>query len=98
MQWSNFFSELKRRNVYRIAVGYIAAAWLFMQACSVLLVNTFQAPGWVMKVVFTVIALGFPLTLVLAWAFEITPEGIKWEKDVAPGESIRHSTGRKIVA
>ena len=97
MKSPNFFSELKRRNVYRIAVAYVAGAWLIMQTCSLLLVTTFQAPPWVMKIVFSLIALGFPVTLVLAWAFEITPEGIKWEKDVAQGKSIRHLTGRKLV-
>ena len=97
MKSPNFFSELKRRNVYRIAVAYVAGAWLIMQTCSLLLVTTFQAPPWVMRIVFSLIALGFPVTLVLAWAFEITPEGIKWEKDVAQGKSIRHLTGRKLV-
>src|SRR5215472_6895348 len=97
MKSPNFFSELKRRNVYRIAVAYVAAGSLLMQACSLLLVTTFQAPPWVMRIVFSLIALGFPVTLVLAWAFEITPEGIKWEKDVAQGKSIRHLTGRKLV-
>ena len=92
-----FFSELKRRNVYRIAVAYVAGGSLLMQACSLLLVTTFQAPPWVMQVVFTLIVLGFPVTLALAWAFEITPEGIRWENAMEPGKSIRRLTGRRLV-
>ncbi len=57
----------------------------------------FDAPSWVMKSLIVVIMLGFPIALVLSWAFEITPEGIKREEDVAPNESITHKTGRKIV-
>jgi TolB-like protein len=97
MKPPSFFAELKRRNVYRIAVAYAVAAWLLIQVSSILLITTFQAPAWVMKVVVAVIFLGFPVALVLAWAFEITPEGIKWEKDVKPGKSIGRRTGRKLV-
>jgi len=97
MKPPSFFAELKRRNVYRIAVAYAVAAWLLIQLSSILLITTFQAPAWVMKVVVAVIVLGFPVALVLAWAFEITPQGIKWEKDVKPGKSIGRRTGRKLV-
>src|SRR5438874_7970122 len=92
----NFFAELKRRNVYRAAVAYAVVAWLLLQAASILF-PTFEAPPWVMKVFVAVIVLGFPVALVFAWAFEITPEGIKREEDVAPNESITPHTGRKIV-
>jgi len=97
MKPPSFFAELKRRNVYRIAVAYAVAAWLLIQLSSILLITTFQAPAWIMKVVVSVIVLGFPVALVLAWAFEITPKGIKWEKDVKPGKSIGRQTGRKLV-
>jgi serine/threonine-protein kinase len=93
---NNFFSELKRRNVYKVAVAYAVVAWLLVQAASILF-PTFEAPPWVMKVFVAVIVLGFPVALVFSWAFEITPEGIKREEDVAPDESITHHTGRKIV-
>jgi len=97
MKSPSFFAELKRRNVYRVAVAYAVAAWLLIQLSSILLITTFQAPAWVMKVVVAAIVLGFPVALALAWAFEITPEGIKWKKDVVPGKSITRRTGRKLV-
>jgi hypothetical protein len=92
----NFFSELKRRNVYKVAVAYVVVAWLIIQAASILL-PTFDAPPWVMKVVVAFPILGFPVALVFSWAFEITPEGIKRESEVTPNESITHHTGRKII-
>jgi TolB-like protein/Tfp pilus assembly protein PilF len=92
----SFFSELKRRNVYKVAVAYAVVAWLLIQAASILF-PTFEAPPWVMKVFVAVILLGFPVALVFSWAFEITPEGIKREEDITPNESITRHTGRKIV-
>jgi adenylate cyclase len=79
----SFFAELKRRNVYKVAVAYAVVAWLSIQAASILL-PTFEAPSWVMKVVVMAVALGFPIALILAWAFELTPEGIKRAEDVEP--------------
>jgi TolB-like protein/Tfp pilus assembly protein PilF len=72
-------------------------AWLLIQAGSILF-PTFEAPGWVMKVFVAVVLLGFPIALILAWAFELTPEGIKRAEDVLPGESIARHTGRKLIA
>jgi len=92
-----FFSELKRRNVYKVAVVYAVVGWLLLQGASILL-PTFEAPGWVMKVFVAAIAAGFPIALVLAWAFELTPEGVKRTEEIAPGESITSHTGRKISA
>jgi hypothetical protein len=68
-----FFAELKRRNVYKIAVAYAIVAWLLIQAASILF-PTFEAPPWVMKIFVTAVFFGFPIALVLAWAFELTPE------------------------
>jgi TolB-like protein/Flp pilus assembly protein TadD len=93
----SFFAELKRRNVYKVAVAYAVVAWLVIQAASILL-PTFEAPPWVMKVLVLVIMLGFPAALIFSWAFEITPEGIKLESEVAPNKSIARKTGRKLVA
>jgi serine/threonine-protein kinase len=93
----NFFAELKRRNVYKVAVAYAVVSWLLIQAASILL-PTFEAPAWVMKVLVLVIIFGFPVALVLSWAFEITPEGIKLESEIEPNKSIARRTGRKIVA
>src|SRR5438477_1733618 len=76
MKIANFFAELKRRNVYKVAVAYAVVAWLLIQAASILF-PTFEAPGWVMKVFVAVVAAGFPIALILAWAFELTPGGLK---------------------
>ena len=96
MKPGNFFAELKRRNVYKVAVAYAVVAWLLMQAASIVL-PTFEAPGWTMKILLAALAVGFPLAVVLAWAFEITPEGIVRSEDVSPNESIAPRTGRKLV-
>ena len=96
MKPRNFFAELKRRNVYKVAVAYAVVAWLLIQAASILF-PTFEAPPWVMKVFVIVILLGFPAALILSWAFEITPEGIKLESEIAPNQSITRRTGRRIV-
>jgi TolB-like protein/Tfp pilus assembly protein PilF len=93
----NFFAELKRRNVYKVAVAYLVISWLLILAASILL-PTFEAPSWVMKVFVLVVVLGFPPALIFSWAFEITPEGIKLESEVAPNESITRKTGRKLIA
>jgi len=89
------FAELKRRNVFRVAAAYAVVGWLLVEVASVVL-PTFDAPSWVMKVFTFLVILGFPLALVFAWAFELTPEGIKREKDVEPGTSITRQTGRKL--
>ena len=79
----NFFSELKRRNVVRVATTYAVIAWLLLQAASILL-PTFDAPPWVMKAFVAVLALGFVITVFISWAFEATPEGLKRTEDVSP--------------
>src|SRR3954466_5549351 len=96
MKIANFFAELKRRNVYKVAVAYAVVGWLLIQAASILF-PTFEAPAWVMKVVVAVVVLGFPIALILAWAFELTPEGIKRTEDVQPGE-YRAGWGRRKFA
>ena len=93
---SSFFSELKRRNVYKVAVAYVVVAWLLIQVASILF-PTFDAPPWAMKVLVALLVLCFPIALVLSWAFEITPEGIKLESEIDPKKSIAGKTGRKIV-
>ena len=95
MNLRNFFGELKRRNVYKVAIAYAVIAWLLVQLGSILF-PTFEAPGWVMKVFVAIIAAGFPIALVLAWAFELTPEGIKRTEEVTPHETMTPRTGRKI--
>ena len=97
MKIDNFFSELKRRNVYKVAVAYAVVAWLLIQAASIFF-PAFDAPPWVMKIFIIVIIFGFPVALIFSWAFEITPEGIKLESEIEPSKSIKRRTGRKIVA
>src|SRR5947208_4801578 len=94
---NDFFAELRRRNVYKVAVAYAVISWLLIQAASILL-PTFEAPAWVMKVFVVFIVLGFVPVLIFSWAFEITPEGIKRESEVITDQSITPHTGRKIVA
>jgi TolB-like protein/tetratricopeptide (TPR) repeat protein len=93
----NFFAELKRRNVYKVAVTYAVVAWLVVQAASILL-PTFEAPGWVMKVIVLLLAAGFVLSLLIAWTFEMTPEGMKRTEDVGPNEKIPQWSRRKFAA
>jgi adenylate cyclase len=93
----NFFAELKRRNVYKVAVAYAVVSWLLIQAASIFF-PAFDAPPWVMKIFIIVIIFGFPVALIFSWAFEITPEGIKLESEIEPNKSITAHTGRKIVA
>ena len=96
MSERNFFAELKRRNVYKVAVAYAVVAWLLLQGASIIL-PSFEAPAWTMRVLIAALAIGFPIAVVLAWAFEITPEGIKRAEDVSPNESITRKTGRKLI-
>jgi len=97
VNFKSFFAELKRRNVYKVAVAYAVVAWLLLQAASIFL-PAFDAPPWVMKIFIIVIIFGFPVALIFSWAFEITPEGIKLESEIEPNKSIARRTGRKIVA
>lgn len=101
MNSGNFFAELKRRNVYKVAVAYAVIGWLLIQAGSILF-PTFDAPGWVMKVFVAAIAAGFPIALVLAWAFELTPDGIQLTTGAAgeprPKSRMRRSLFWSLVA
>src|SRR5436309_10342616 len=97
MDPATFLTELKRRKVYRVAVAYAIVAWLLIQAASILF-PTFEAPPWVMKVFVTAVILGFPVALILAWAFELTPEGLRRSEEVAPRESKTRKPGSKWTA
>ena len=77
----SFFAELKRRNVYKVAVAYAIVGWLVVQISSTVL-PTFHAPEWVVQTLVVLVALGFPIAVVIAWAFELTPEGLKRTEDV----------------
>jgi hypothetical protein len=76
-----FFSELRKRNVFRVGIAYAVIAWLLAQVADLVL-DAFPSPDWVMQAILLVLALGFPFALFLAWAFEMTTEGIVREEDV----------------
>ncbi|PYK89472.1 MAG: hypothetical protein DME35_08695 [Verrucomicrobia bacterium] len=97
MKIDNFFAELKRRNVYKVAVAYAVVAWLLVQIATQVF-PFFEIPNWAVRLVVLVLIAGFPVALVFSWAFEITPEGIVRESEIESGKSITHHTGRKIVA
>src|SRR2546422_9045461 len=77
----SFFAELKRRNVYKVAVAYAVVSWLIAQIATQIF-PFLEIPNWVVRLVIVLIAIGFPIALVIAWAFEATPEGIKRTEDV----------------
>ena len=95
----SFFAELKRRNVYKVAVAYAVVSWLLIQAASILL-PTFEAPVWVMKAFVVLLALGFVLAVFISWAFEMTPEGMKRTANVSADEvrSLPYWSKKKFVA
>jgi TolB-like protein/Flp pilus assembly protein TadD len=91
----SLFAELKRRNVFRVGIAYVIATWLLLQITDVL-AQILELPGWAPKLIFLILAVGFIPTLIAAWAFEMTPDGIKREKDVDRSKSITPTTGRKL--
>src|ERR1044071_2373247 len=95
MNIRNFFSELRRRNIYRVAVAYAVVAWLIIQIAA----STFpvlEIPRWCVRLVVVLLALGFPVAVILAWAYELNPEGIRRTEEVALEKSIRKGTGQKL--
>jgi len=91
----SLFAELKRRNVVRVGIAYAVIAWVVAQIAEFAFEN-FGAPDWVLKTVVVLLLLGLPVILVFAWAFELTPEGLKREKDVDRSQSITSQTGHKL--
>ena len=92
---SSLFQELKRRNEFRVAIAYMAVAWLILQVSDIVLDNI-AAPVWLMKALMFFLLIGFPVAVLFAWAYEMTPEGIKKEKDVDRSQSITNQTGQKL--
>lgn len=90
-----FFDELKRRNVVRVAIAYLIFGWIVIQIAEALLPG-FGAPDWVFKTLVLFLAIGLPFALLFAWAFELTPDGIKKTRDVNLAASVVASTGRKL--
>ena len=95
MSLNNFLAELKRRNVYKIAIAYGVVAWLLIQIASQIF-PFFDIPSWAVRLVILLLIIGFPIALIFSWAFEMTPAGIKRTEDVAPGGAITRGTGRKL--
>jgi adenylate cyclase len=91
----NFFAELKRRNVVRMAGLYLVGAWLLVQVASTVL-PMFGAPDWLPRSIVIVLAIGFIPVLIFSWVFEVTPEGLKRDADVAPERSIAPQTARRM--
>jgi len=90
-----FFAELKRRNVVRVGIAYVVVAWLLAQVADLAL-GAFGAPDWVLRSFLILLGLGLPLALFFSWVFEVTPEGIRREKEVDRSVSITRQTGRKL--
>jgi len=91
----SFFNELKRRNVFKVGFAYIVMAWLVLQVADVIL-NNITAPDWVFRVILLMLGIGFLLALFFAWAYEMTPAGLKRESEVDRSESITAQTGKKL--
>src|SRR6476659_8602609 len=91
----NFFAELKRRNVIRMAGLYLVGAWLLTQVASTVL-PLFGAPEWLPRTIVILLAIGLLPALIFSWVFELTPQGLKRDEDVKPEESIAPQTARRM--
>ncbi len=91
----SFINELRRRNVFKVGIAYLVSAWLLIQVADILLDNI-GAPAWVLQAIFVLLGVGFFIAVFCAWAFEMTPEGVKREKDVDRSQSITPQTGKKL--
>lgn len=92
---NNFFAELKRRNVVRVAIAYVVMSWVLIQAADILL-PTFGVPESMLKGFYILLGLGFPASLLISWAYEVTPEGVMKTAEVDKSKSVTHGTGQKI--
>lgn len=89
------YTELKRRNVFRVGIAYVVASWVLLQFVDVI-TPILELPEWAPKLIFVILAIGLVPALIFAWAFEMTPEGLKKESEVDRSESIVGTTGRKL--
>src|SRR5256886_17302435 len=98
MNPKHFFGELKRRNVYKVAVAYAIVGWLLVQVATQVF-PFLEIPNWVVRFVIALVAIGFPIALVIAWAFEITPQGIERTEvaDTMPAAEIGRASCRERV-
>ena len=95
MKTANFFAELKRRNVIRMAGLYLVGAWLLTQVASTVL-PTFDVPSWILRGFIITLVIGFIPALIFSWVFELTPQGLKRDEDVSPEQSIAPQTARRM--
>src|SRR5438105_11901705 len=93
----SFFAELKRRNVYKVAIAYAVGSWLLIQIATQVF-PFFEIPNWAVQLVVVLLILGFPAALIFSWAFELTAEGIKRESELDRNKPITRKTGRMLVA
>jgi TolB-like protein/Tfp pilus assembly protein PilF len=91
----NFFAELKRRSVYKVAIAYAVVAWLLIQVATQTF-PFFEIPSWCVRLVIVLLLLGFPIAVILAWAYELTPEGIKRDEDLTPEQATNPTSGRRL--
>src|ERR1700757_2182836 len=99
MKIDNFFAELKRRNVYKVAVAYAVVGWLLVQVATQVF-PFLEIPNWIVRLVIALVAIGFPIALIIAWAFELTPEGLKRteDADASPSRARRKHTWIYVAA
>jgi TolB-like protein/Flp pilus assembly protein TadD len=95
MNSGNFFSELRRRNVYRVAAAYAVVSWLIIQVATQVF-PVLEIPSWCVRLVIILLLLGFPVAMILAWAYELTPEGIRRTEDIAPTEAARRPVTQRL--
>ena len=91
----SLFNELKRRNVFRVGLAYLVSAWVIAQVASLVL-SSIKAPDWVMQSLLFILGLGFIISLIISWAYELTPEGLKKDADVTTDASIANHTAKKL--
>ena len=91
----SFWAELKRRNVYKVGIAYAIVAWLLIQFADIIFPRL-NFPSWAVFFTIVVLMIGFPLALILAWVYELTPDGIKLTKEVPRAESITRLTGKRL--
>src|SRR5947209_9464840 len=96
MDPTKFFAELKRRNVYKVAIAYAVVAWLLIQIATQVF-PFFEIPNWAVRLVVLLLIIGFPVALILAWAFELTPEGIKRTDEIEPAQRSRNRAWIYVV-
>ena len=91
---NNFFAELKRRNVHKVAIVYAVIAWLLIQ---VTFIPMFEAPGWAIKTLIVLLVLGFVAVVFISWAFEATPDGMKRTEELSPNEVLPTWSRKKFA-